>query len=102
MRAKELTDPEFSFYPELINLDGHFAALDGKNELAEEGFRRALEQEPDGETFAVDLAKFLSERGRQTEALEVIAEALEQTERREPLERLRSELLDQPGTQTEE
>lgn len=95
MRAKELADHEFSFYPELINLDGHFAALDGKDELAEKDFREAVEREPDGEMFAVDLALFLAKRGRQPEALKVIDNALPLTERKDPLEDLRSELLGQ-------
>ena len=68
-RAKQLAPPGFLFMSYLINLDGHFAALEGLDELAEEHFRLAVEQEPDGEVFAVDLAKFLSERGRREEAL---------------------------------
>lgn len=92
-RAKELAEPDFSFFPELINLDGNFAALEGKDELAEQDLREAVEQDPSGETFAVDLAKFLSDRDRQEEALAVIDQALPRTPRKEPLERLRSELL---------
>lgn len=92
-RAKDLASPDFLFMPYLVNLDSHFAALEGKDDVAEEGFRLAVEQEPDGETFAVDLAKFLSDRDRQEEALAVIDQALPRTPRKEPLERLRSELL---------
>lgn len=95
-RAKELAPPNFPFEAyliNLINLDSHFAALEGKDELAEEGFRLAVEQEPDGETFAVDLARFLADHDRLSEALEVIDEALPRAGRREPLERLRDELL---------
>ncbi|HEX5525991.1 MAG TPA: hypothetical protein VFX44_02200 [Solirubrobacterales bacterium] len=94
IRAKELAPPDFLFMPYLLNLDGHFAALEGKDAMAEEGFRLAVEQEPDGETFAVDLAKFLNERNRQAEALEVINEALPRTKRPEPLELLRSEIVE--------
>jgi Flp pilus assembly protein TadD len=93
-RAKELAPPKFLLASYLINLDSHFAALEGNDELAEEGFRLALEQEPDGAMFAVDLAQFLAKRDRQPEALEVIESTLPQTKRKDPLERLRSELLD--------
>lgn len=96
-RARELAPPDFPFMSDLIHLDSHFAALEGKDELAEKGFRLALEQEPNSEIFAVDLAKFLSERGRQVEALEIIDEAVVRTERKEPLERLRGELLGEAG-----
>lgn len=92
-RAKELAPPNFLFKAYLLNLDSHFAALEGQDKSAEEGFRLAMEQEPDGETFAVDLAQFLADRDRLPEALSVIDEALPQAKRREPLERLRGELL---------
>lgn len=91
-RAKELARPDFLFYPALLNLDGHFAAIDGNDELAEERLRLAVEREPSGGMLAVDLAKFLAERDRQEEALEVIDEALTLTEHKEPLQRLRGEL----------
>ncbi|MGN6255345.1 MAG: hypothetical protein ACTHO8_10275 [Solirubrobacterales bacterium] len=92
-RAKELAQPDFLFYPELLNLDGHFAALDGNDESAEEYLRLAMEREPNRGMFAVDLANFLSSRDRREEALEVIDQALTRTERKEPLERLRSEMV---------
>ena len=92
-RAKELAPPNFPFEAYLINLNSHFAALEGKDESAEEGFRLAIEQEPDGETFAADLAQFLADRDRLPEALEVIEEALPRAGRREVLERLRGQLL---------
>lgn len=92
-RAKDLAPPDFLFRSYLINLDSHFAALKGEDERAEEGFRLAVEQEPDGETFVVDLAQFLAKRGRQSEALEIIDDALIKTKRKEPLDRLRSDLL---------
>ncbi|MGN6587967.1 MAG: tetratricopeptide repeat protein [Solirubrobacterales bacterium] len=101
-RAKELASRDFVFMPYLINLDSHFAALEGNDELAEEGFRLAVKREPDGETFAVDLASFLSKRGRQEEALEVIDKALPQTKRPEPLERLRRDLLSNPDPRAKE
>ena len=80
--------------PYLINLDGHFAALDGNDRLAEECLRLAVEREPDGEVFAVDLASFLAERGGHAEALEIIEDAMPRTSRKEPLEHLRSEIVD--------
>lgn len=92
-RAKELAPPNFPFEAYLINLNSHFAVLEGKDESAEEGFRLAIEQEPDGETFAADLAQFLADRDRLPEALEVIEEALPRAGRREVLERLRGQLL---------
>lgn len=92
-RAKELAPSNFPLQANLLNLDSHFAALEGKDELAEKGFRLAIEQEPDGETFAVDLCQFLADRDRRPEALEVIDEALPHSRRRESLERLRGELL---------
>jgi tetratricopeptide (TPR) repeat protein len=92
-RAKELAPPDFLLMAYLLNLDSHFAALEGKDELAEAGFRRAIEQEPNSATFVVDLAQFLAERGRRVEALEIVEEALTRAKRKEPLERCRSELL---------
>lgn len=97
-RAKELAPPDFLFAANLINLDSHFAALEGKDELAEEGFRRALTQEPNAEMFAVDLANFLAKRGRNPEALEIIDNALPRTKRKEPLEELRNKLLGESGS----
>lgn len=92
-RAKEQVTPDFWFYPALLNLDGNFAALDGDDERAEEGLRAAMERDPEGGMFAVDLAKFLAKRGRNDEALEIVDQALTRSKRKEPLERLRGELL---------
>lgn len=53
--------------------------------------------EPVQFTRAANLfAKSLVERGRQEEALELIEQALPRAKRKEPLERLRGELLDRP------
>jgi Flp pilus assembly protein TadD len=95
--AKELAPPNFMFMPDLIHIDGHFAALEGKDDLAEENFRLAVEQAPNNAIFAADLARFLSDRGRRAEALEVIDEAMARSENKEPLQRLRGE-LDKAGT----
>jgi Flp pilus assembly protein TadD len=90
--AKELAPPNFMFMPDLIHLDGHFAALEEKDELAEENFRLAVEQAPNNASFAADFAQFLSERGQRAGALKVIDEAMARTENTEPLQRLRGEL----------
>jgi Flp pilus assembly protein TadD len=91
-RAAKLVPPDFVFAPELANLGGLLAALDGDDALAEDGLRAAVEAEPNRESFARDLAKFLAERHRTEEALKVVDDALELTGDREKLERLRSEL----------
>lgn len=92
-RAKDHAPENFLFGPELLNLESKFAALDGKDELAEEGLRLAVEREPKMEGLAIDLAKFLADRGRQDEALGVIDEALTRTRGTKYLERLRAEIL---------
>lgn len=99
-RAKELAPRKFIFGPELLNLESNLAALDGKDELAEEGLRLAVEREPKMELLALDLAEFLADRGRQEEALRVIDEALKRTTRTKYLERLRTEILkgNRPGS----
>jgi len=97
-RAKELAPEKFIFGPELLNLESNFAALDGKDTLAEEGLRLAVEREPKMELLALDLAKFLVDRGRQEEALEVINEALGRTKETKYLKRLRSKILSESGS----
>lgn len=96
-RAKELAPENFVFGPELLSLESNFAALDGNDELAEEGLRLAVEREPKMEALAFDLAKFLVDRGRQREALVVIDEALERTKQKKYLKRLRAEIKDSDG-----
>jgi tetratricopeptide (TPR) repeat protein len=91
-RAKESAPEEFIFAPELLNLESNFAALDGEDELAEEGLRLAMEREPRMEALALDLAKFLAERRREAEALDVIDKALERTKETTYLKRLRGEI----------
>jgi tetratricopeptide (TPR) repeat protein len=93
-RAKELAPEDFVFGPELLSLESSFAALDGNDELAEEGLRLAVKREPKMEPLAFDLAKFLADRGRQAEALEVIDEALKRTKTTKYLERLRTEIVE--------
>lgn len=91
--AKGLAPRNFLFMPELIHLDGHFAALEGKYELAEENFCLAAAREPNNAIFAADLAQFLADRGQKAGALEVIDGAMGRTENKGPLQRLREELL---------
>jgi tetratricopeptide (TPR) repeat protein len=93
-RAKDLAPENFVFGPELLNLESNFAALDGKDDLAEEGLRLAVEREPEMEVLAWDLAKFLVDRAREEEALSVIDEALKRTKTNKYLKRLRAEILD--------
>jgi tetratricopeptide (TPR) repeat protein len=97
-RAKELVTPEFLFYPELLSLEGRLAALDGDDDLAEERMRLAFEREPSGEMLAFELAKFLADRERHGEALEVIGHGLNHAKGGAELERLRSELVDDGGS----
>jgi tetratricopeptide (TPR) repeat protein len=92
-RASALAPQDFIFGPELLNLKSNFAAIDGEDARAEEGLRLAMELEPNMEVLALDLAKFLSDRGRRKEALEVIAEALQRAKETKYLKRLRDEIL---------
>jgi tetratricopeptide (TPR) repeat protein len=92
-RVKSLAPEDFLFGPELLNLESNFAALDGEDDRAEEGLRLAVKREPRMEPLAVDLAKFLADRGRRAEALTVIDEAMTRTKGTTYLERLRAELL---------
>lgn len=78
--------------PELILLDAQFALEDGDEEGAEAGFRLAVEREPESEWFAVVLAEFLTDQGRQEEALGVVRKALQTTKYRDMLSRLEAEL----------
>jgi len=96
-QARELTNTDFLFYPELVHLESHFAVIDGNYELAEEGFRFAAEREPEQEMFAHDLAKFLVGRNRAEEALAVVDDALARSKRPEALARLRNELTGGSG-----
>lgn len=92
-RAREIAPADFVFGPELLNLESNLGALDGEDELAEEGLRLAVEQDPKMEILALDLALFLRDRGRRAEALSVIDEALGRSKDTNYLRRLRSDLL---------
>ena len=78
-RALKHMPPGFEFAPELANLGGKLAAQTGNDQIAEEGLSAALEEEPDRSLFAYDLASFLAERGRATEALAILDEGLRRT-----------------------
>jgi Flp pilus assembly protein TadD len=98
-RANELVKPEFVLMSALESLEGRIAALDGDDDLAEEKLRNALEHDPAYSTFAVDLAKFLAERGRRADAVDVIREALGRVNDRGDLERMLQELeAEDPAT----
>jgi tetratricopeptide (TPR) repeat protein len=99
-RAKELApESEFIFASELLNLESNFAALDGDDERAEEGLRLAVKREPKMESLAVDLARFLADRGRHKEALSLIDEAMKRTKGTMYLKRLRAEIVDDSGSE---
>jgi Flp pilus assembly protein TadD len=91
-RAAQLAPPDFHLAPDLVNLGGLLAALDGDDVLAEEALRAAVEAEPDDEAFARDLAGFLAKHGRRSEALGVIDRALNLASEHGKLERLRHQI----------
>ena len=65
---------------DLANLHGQIAAADQKYDLAEERLRSAVAGQPDNASLAADLARFLSERDRSAEAIEVLDQALGHTD----------------------
>jgi thioredoxin-like negative regulator of GroEL len=92
-RARELAPPDFLFEPELQNGEGKLAAIDGRFEVAEPLYRSALAAEPDNGPFALDLARFLKNRGRPEEAVAVIDEAIPRVLRgQEGLREMRDEI----------
>jgi predicted Zn-dependent protease len=95
-RARELAPSDFLFMAELIYLEARLATIDGRDGEAEEGFRRAAELEPENEMLALHLARFLANRNRPSEALQVIEQSANQTEN---LLRLRNELSDEPESE---
>lgn len=92
-RARELAGPNFIFEGGLANLEGAYAAFDKEYDFAEERLRCAVELDPDFESFAGDLARFLAARGRLEEAVEVVDQALPQVKTRIYLEDLRKKLV---------
>jgi Flp pilus assembly protein TadD len=94
-RATKLAPPDFALEPELANLGGRLAALDGDDALAEEALRTAFEAEPTRQTFAFDLATFLAEAERIPEAITVLDRALVHGPGNEQLAELRQRLARQ-------
>jgi tetratricopeptide (TPR) repeat protein len=93
-RAREMGGENSHWGSELVLLEAHFALEDGDEEAAEAGFRLALEREPESEWFAIVLARFLADRERQDEALEVVQQALRTSKYKDTLTRLETELSD--------
>jgi tetratricopeptide (TPR) repeat protein len=92
-RARELAGPDFIFEGGLANLEGIYAAFDKEYDLAEERLRLAVELDPDFESFAEDLARFLAARGRLAEALGMVDQALPRVKTKSYLEDLRERLV---------
>jgi Tfp pilus assembly protein PilF len=93
VHANEMAQPGFVLESGLVSLDGLLAAIDGEDDLAEEKLRRALAEDPDYSIVSINLARFLNERNRQTEAIAVIDDALEKCRMKEGLKELREEIL---------
>jgi Flp pilus assembly protein TadD len=91
-RAAQLAPADFLFASELNAVSGVLAAMSGEYDLAEEALRAAHEAEPDRETFARDLARFLGSRGRKVEALGVINVAIAAGADTDGLEKVRKEI----------
>jgi HEAT repeat protein len=90
-RANELAEPGFVLKAGLDNLNGILAAKDNEFDRAEKLFRSATAED---QSNAIDLAKFLAWRGRDTEALAVIDEALKHVEYKFSLERLKDDIAE--------
>jgi Flp pilus assembly protein TadD len=98
-RALDLTHDGFVLEADLINLSGRLAAIKGDDEVAEEALREAVALDPSGESFVLDLARFLAERQRVSEAIAVIDASISRVRERHQLLRLRLDLeSDQPPT----
>ncbi|HYH53760.1 MAG TPA: tetratricopeptide repeat protein [Solirubrobacterales bacterium] len=91
-QARETVGPDFLLMPGLLNREGLLAIQDRDFDLAEEKLSAAVESEPTSEPFANDLARLLASRGRLTEAVEVVDQALQQVKKKGDLERLRTKL----------
>jgi Flp pilus assembly protein TadD len=91
-RARELAPPDFLFESELSHYEGMLAAWDGEDDVAEAKFRSAVAGEPKSGPFALHLARFLANRGRDGDAIAAIDEALPRVSETDDLEGLRDEL----------
>jgi len=96
-RASEVAQPDFVLKSGLRSLKGRIAAREGKDDLAEECLRLAMNEDPTYSNFAVNLAMFLAARYRQEEALEVIDAALQIATDKNDLEQLRERILALPS-----
>jgi len=105
-RAEESGEEDFVLSADLEGLKGRIAARDGDFAGAEEKFRSVLRREPQWSGNWAQLARFLWARGRDEEALTVLAESLSrfrdsgEGSRIRPkdikeLERLQREILDE-------
>lgn len=92
VRASELVEPGFLHMSSLFNLTGLIAASDGDNDLAEEKLRAAVKGEPSNESFVKNAAVFLAEKGRLSEAVEVLDEGLKHAESKDALESMRAQM----------
>jgi Tfp pilus assembly protein PilF len=79
-RASALAPPHPIYQNTMLNLGARIAAAKGHDESAEQGLRRALQAEPGNAQFARDLASFLTQRDRVTEALELVEASLPQAD----------------------
>jgi Flp pilus assembly protein TadD len=70
-RAARYAPDDFLFASDLTAVRGLVAALNGDPVEAETLLRSAHEAEPDCETYALDLARFLDQHGRGSEAIHV-------------------------------
>jgi Flp pilus assembly protein TadD len=75
-RATQLAQEGFALAPDLTNLGGKLALLQGDDALAEDALATAVELCPERPDFAYDLAAFLIARGRTPDAISVIERAL--------------------------
>jgi Flp pilus assembly protein TadD len=92
-RAREMARPDFVLMSGLLNREGLLAILDRDFDLAEQKLSAAAESEPMSEPFANDLARLLASRGRLTEAIDVVDQALTRVKKKDDLESLRTKLL---------
>lgn len=94
--AARLAPPDFEFEADLENVRGVVAALNGDSTTAEAALRAACQQRPEQWTFSHNLARFLYNAGRKTEAFEIIDAAIASGPSADLAKQLRQELTDQP------
>ncbi len=94
-RARDLAESDFVLMAGLESLEGLLASLNGEDVLAEELLRSAVAREPEFSAYPVDLARFLSNRDRATDAIAAIDEALGRVREKDGLERMRRQIADE-------